>query len=243
MNCQQATPLLSITVGGYVALPEKEIMGLNPPFGVKAALANKFIDKALQFKPKLLILIVPIETKRLDEKPEAYDLIWEDLDLLKGQSFYFPGSVGIDDQQLGQWNTVAPPLYLWSRPDWTIKHKAIAIKQGHIGKGTSDTHMIESQTEVRDAYPLIDEQREGNGFQTVEGKPNAERNPEKENQRDSGFRPDTIDRSFVDSKENDSVKPKLASKESQHQKDESQQKDASAKNVREEQEAHVRQGI
>ncbi|CAL0315957.1 unnamed protein product [Lupinus luteus] len=40
------------------------IMGLNPPFGLKAALANKFIDKALEFKPKLLILIVPQETER-----------------------------------------------------------------------------------------------------------------------------------------------------------------------------------
>lgn len=40
-------------------------MGLNPPFGVKASLANKFIDKALEFKPKLLILIVPKETERL----------------------------------------------------------------------------------------------------------------------------------------------------------------------------------
>ncbi|KAA8523606.1 hypothetical protein F0562_010029 [Nyssa sinensis] len=40
------------------------IMGLNPPFGVNAALANKFINKALEFKPKLLILIVPPETER-----------------------------------------------------------------------------------------------------------------------------------------------------------------------------------
>ena len=39
-------------------------MGLNPPFGVKASLANKFIDKALSFKPKLVVLIVPKETKR-----------------------------------------------------------------------------------------------------------------------------------------------------------------------------------
>ncbi|KAK1305838.1 hypothetical protein QJS10_CPA10g01897 [Acorus calamus] len=81
------------------------IIGLNPPFGVKAALANKFIDKALQFKPKLVILIVPEETERyvthssslyitrscttshicsaihvrLDKKKQPeYDLIWED---------------------------------------------------------------------------------------------------------------------------------------------------------------------
>lgn len=41
-----------------------QILGLNPPFGVKAVLANKFIDKALEFNPKLLILIVPPETQR-----------------------------------------------------------------------------------------------------------------------------------------------------------------------------------
>lgn len=40
-------------------------MGLNLPFGVKAALANEFVNKAWQFKPKLLILIAPEETKRL----------------------------------------------------------------------------------------------------------------------------------------------------------------------------------
>ena len=39
-------------------------MGLNPPFGYKASLANQFINKALQFRPKLLILIVPPETHR-----------------------------------------------------------------------------------------------------------------------------------------------------------------------------------
>ena len=39
-------------------------MGLNPPFGVNGNLANKFIDKALTFKPKLIILIVPSLTER-----------------------------------------------------------------------------------------------------------------------------------------------------------------------------------
>lgn len=39
-------------------------MGLNPPFGVNASLANKFITKALEFRPKILILIVPPETER-----------------------------------------------------------------------------------------------------------------------------------------------------------------------------------
>lgn len=39
-------------------------MGLNPPFGFKASHANQFITKALEFRPKILILIVPRETER-----------------------------------------------------------------------------------------------------------------------------------------------------------------------------------
>ncbi|MCL7049608.1 hypothetical protein MKW94_013294, partial [Papaver nudicaule] len=110
----------------------KLIMGLNPPFGFRAFLANKFIDKALEFKPKLLILIVPPETERLDRKREAYDLIWEDNQKLSGKSFYLPGSVDVDDNQLEQHNFITPPLYLWSHPDWTEKHRIIAFEERHI---------------------------------------------------------------------------------------------------------------
>ncbi|KAK4723355.1 hypothetical protein R3W88_026134 [Solanum pinnatisectum] len=115
-------------------LPEgsKLIMGLNPPFGVNAALANKFINKALEFKPKLLILIVPKETERLDvKKGSPYDLIWEDDALLGGKSFYLPGSVDQNDKQMDDWNVSAPPIYLWSRTDWTTIHKVIAQQHGH----------------------------------------------------------------------------------------------------------------
>ncbi|GMJ05058.1 ENHANCED DOWNY MILDEW 2 [Hibiscus trionum] len=115
----------------------KLIMGLNPPFGVKAALANKFIDKALEFKPKLLILIVPPETERLDEKKSlgsSYELVWEDNNFLSGKSFYLPGSVDANDKQMDQWNMTAPPLYLWSRSDFSVKHKSIAEKHGHLPK-------------------------------------------------------------------------------------------------------------
>ncbi|XP_059661165.1 protein ENHANCED DOWNY MILDEW 2-like isoform X2 [Cornus florida] len=111
------------------------IMGLNPPFGVQASLANKFIDKALMFKPKLLILIVPKAAQRLEEKEPPYDIIWEDDRLLSGKSFYLPGSVDVHNQpHLDQWNLEPPPLYLWSRPDWTAKHKAIAHDHGHSYK-------------------------------------------------------------------------------------------------------------
>ncbi|XP_065862485.1 protein ENHANCED DOWNY MILDEW 2 isoform X2 [Euphorbia lathyris] len=108
------------------------IMGLNPPFGVKAALANKFINQALKFKPKLLILIVPPETERLDKKNPPYDLIWEDNQCLSGKSFYLPGSVDENDKQMDQWNLTTPPLYLWSRRDWSARHMAIAQKHGHL---------------------------------------------------------------------------------------------------------------
>ncbi|KAM0864881.1 hypothetical protein ACQ4PT_043646 [Festuca glaucescens] len=111
------------------------IMGLNPPFGVKAALANKFIDKALSFKPKLIVLIVPKETKRLDQKKTPYDLVWEDGYCLAGKSFYYPGSVGLDDHSVEGWNISAPPLYLWSRPDWTNKHKKVAEEHNHTNMG------------------------------------------------------------------------------------------------------------
>ncbi|KAF8414192.1 hypothetical protein HHK36_002191 [Tetracentron sinense] len=120
------------------------IMGLNPPFGVKAALANKFIDKALEFKPKLLILIVPKETERLNEKEASYDLVWEDNEKLSGKSFYLPGSVDVNDKQMDQWNVKPPLLYLWSRPDWTARHKIIAQKHGHISKGQKNLPVEEN---------------------------------------------------------------------------------------------------
>ncbi|KAI6679102.1 hypothetical protein NL676_039898 [Syzygium grande] len=108
------------------------IIGLSPPFGVRAALANKFIDKALEFKPKLLILIVPSETERLDKKMFQYDLVWEDDRSFSGKSFYLPGSIDMEDKQIEQWNNKPPLLYLWSRRDWTAKHRTIAQKQGHL---------------------------------------------------------------------------------------------------------------
>ncbi|XP_073140588.1 protein ENHANCED DOWNY MILDEW 2-like isoform X2 [Henckelia pumila] len=118
-------------------LPEGSnlIMGLNPPFGAQAFHANQFIDKALTFHPKLLILIVPKETESLDRKKSPYDLIWVDDQVLSGKSFYLPGSINVHDQQMDQWNLDPPPLYLWSRPDWTAKHKAVANQHGHICSG------------------------------------------------------------------------------------------------------------
>uniref|UniRef100_A0A453RJ01 DM2 domain-containing protein n=1 Tax=Aegilops tauschii subsp. strangulata TaxID=200361 RepID=A0A453RJ01_AEGTS len=108
------------------------IMGLNPPFGFKASLANQFINKALSFKPKLIILIVPKETERLDKKYPPYELIWEDSNQLAGKSFYLPGSFDADNKQMDQWNLSPPPLSLWSRSDFAQKHNEIAKSKGHL---------------------------------------------------------------------------------------------------------------
>ncbi|CAM6035194.1 unnamed protein product [Sphagnum compactum] len=104
------------------------IIGLNPPFGVHAAIANVFVQHAATFRPKLIVLIVPPETKR----PDGYELIWEDVGLLEGDAFYLPGSVSLEGKALGQWNNKAPPLYVWSRSDWVQKHREIALQKGHI---------------------------------------------------------------------------------------------------------------
>ncbi|KAK2987061.1 hypothetical protein RJ640_004787 [Escallonia rubra] len=124
------------------------IMGLNPPFGVNASLANQFINKALEFRPKLLILILPLATERLDKKKPAYDLIWEDDMLLSGRPFYFPGSVDVNGEQIDQWNVCPTPLYLWSRPDWTDKHKAIAQEHGHLSRVREETHAVDNSHEA-----------------------------------------------------------------------------------------------
>uniref|UniRef100_A0A5B7BBL9 Zinc finger PHD-type domain-containing protein n=1 Tax=Davidia involucrata TaxID=16924 RepID=A0A5B7BBL9_DAVIN len=150
---------MSVRVG-ELPTGSRLIMGLNPPFGVHASLANKFIDKALKFKPKLLILIVPKETKRLDEKEPPYDIIWEDDEILSGKSFYLPGSVDVHDQQMEQWNWDPPPLYLWSRPDWTANHKAIAQKHGHLSKKQEEMHAEGSNVEIVVSNYLMEENRD-----------------------------------------------------------------------------------
>ncbi|KAK7371963.1 hypothetical protein VNO80_05330 [Phaseolus coccineus] len=108
------------------------IIGLTPPFGHNAALANKFIDKALEFKPKLLILIVDPKIERLNKKLSLYDLIWEDEKFLSDTSIYVPGSVHVNDRQMDKRNVRPPRLSLWSRSDWTTKHRVIAQDYDHV---------------------------------------------------------------------------------------------------------------
>ncbi|KAI3874678.1 hypothetical protein MKX03_015155 [Papaver bracteatum] len=101
--------------------PTKLIIVLNIPFGINSALADKCIDKALGFRPKLLVLFVPEDIKRL-EKPE-YKLVWEDTERLSSKSLH--SSVGISDDEMKIWNSKSPLLQFWSRSDWFAKHKKI----------------------------------------------------------------------------------------------------------------------
>ncbi|CAN4110199.1 unnamed protein product [Withania somnifera] len=146
-----------MTVGSR-DLPEgsKLIMALNPPFSA----ANEFISKALTFRPKLFIITVPKETKRLDERKNPYDIIWEDDVILAGKSFYLPGSVNVHNQQMEQWNIVPPPLYLWSRPDWSAKHKAIAMDHGHIRKDSQKMEAEGNKVNTRITNYLMQETRD-----------------------------------------------------------------------------------
>lgn len=46
----------------------------------------------------------------------------------------------------------APPLYLWSRPDWTTRHKEIAQQQGHL-PSVGKSIQLEEKKNIPD-YPL-----------------------------------------------------------------------------------------
>ncbi|KAK7281517.1 hypothetical protein RIF29_09585 [Crotalaria pallida] len=47
-------------------------------------------------------------------------------------SFYLPGSVDVNDKQKEQWYAKPHVLSLWSRRDWTTRHKVIAREQSHL---------------------------------------------------------------------------------------------------------------
>lgn len=66
------------------------VIGLNPPFGKDNYLANKFVMHAVEFKPRVLVLIVPPATVQ----PEGYYIAYEDRQLCKGEEFYVPGKKG-----------------------------------------------------------------------------------------------------------------------------------------------------
>eukprot|EP00210_Caulerpa_lentillifera_P008007 g7646.t1 len=81
------------------------IIGLNPPFGVNASLANQFVNHAARMEPKLMLLICPPRTM----VPENYKLIHEDHELCADKAFYIPGL------RADQGNDITPPFRVLQR--------------------------------------------------------------------------------------------------------------------------------
>ncbi|CAI7810941.1 unnamed protein product, partial [Closterium sp. NIES-54] len=105
-------------------------MGLNPPFGVRGQLASNFSGRAASvFRPKLIILIVPPETRQLG--PLGYTLLWRDEKIFENRAFYLPGSHDKDNKTMNQWNNIPPPLYLWCRNDLVHRYGPLADRLGH----------------------------------------------------------------------------------------------------------------
>lgn len=77
--------------------------------------------------------------------------------LLSPQSFYLPGSIDANDKQMEQWNITTPPLYLWSRPDWTVKHKGIAKEHGHLFSQHEVSNMESPDNEEAPASHTMDD--------------------------------------------------------------------------------------
>ncbi|KAL4566889.1 hypothetical protein LXL04_031015 [Taraxacum kok-saghyz] len=190
------------------------IMGLNPPFGKNAGLANQFIQQAVKFMPKLLILIVPPETERLDSEKQKcpYDLVWEDDELLAGKSFYLPGSIDVNAKQVDQWNNTTPFLYLWSRPDMTLKHKTIAQQHGHIPPPPTalPDETLPEPTPSTDDIPVFNKDPEPN---TETTKPNTKKlknkSPSKKKQQTPPNQNSKKKKFKTDNKQDDSNKHSL----------------------------------
>ncbi|KAL5548513.1 hypothetical protein UlMin_003744 [Ulmus minor] len=163
------------------------IVGLNHPTGDDATLTNKFIDKALEFKPKLLVLVASQEAQRLDKYKSPYDLLWEDDQLFSGKSFYFPESVHANDKQIKQSNLRPPVLYLWSRPDCYAQHKAIAEKYGHISPQQDPLDNIHSQTEgTEGSFPKVNDNKSSCGKNKYDEKSKEQQRGTKRDRRESG---------------------------------------------------------
>ncbi|KAI9108596.1 hypothetical protein K1719_020480 [Acacia pycnantha] len=97
-----------------------------------------------------------LRLRRLDNKRTPYDLVWEDENFLSGKSFYLPGSIDINNRQMGQANVRAPVLYLWSRQDWTDTHKPIAQEHGHVPSQRDDPVIEKRFDEISPADHIMD---------------------------------------------------------------------------------------
>lgn len=99
---------------------------------------------------------------------------------LSFQSFYLPGSVDENDKQMDQWNMRTPPLSLWSRRDFTAKHKDIAQKHGHLSKQPEESEMEKNHPEdIIHNHPTDDHDHCGDISMLIDDLPTQSERPEK----------------------------------------------------------------
>ncbi|KAG6748744.1 hypothetical protein POTOM_048677 [Populus tomentosa] len=66
-------------------------------------------------------------------------------------SFYLPGSAVANGKQIEDWTMNTPPIYLWSRIDWTAWCIPIAREHGHVSKEQDD--YLSGDEYVCDGFP------------------------------------------------------------------------------------------
>ena len=73
------------------------------------------------------------------------------------------------DMRIEQWDLKPPLLYLWSRPDWTTKHRAIALKRDHMReKAPAEEETREMRLDIHPPEEHISEKHENNDAITPE---------------------------------------------------------------------------
>lgn len=111
----------------------KLLICLSLSFALWGEQSNKILDYALELKPKLIVLIAPLFSRRLDEQ-STYNLIWADTELLQSEILWPWGLFEVPSNDLDKRKGVSPGIYLWSRTDWATKHRQIASRFGHLQK-------------------------------------------------------------------------------------------------------------
>uniref|UniRef100_A0A0E0EKG5 Uncharacterized protein n=1 Tax=Oryza meridionalis TaxID=40149 RepID=A0A0E0EKG5_9ORYZ len=111
------------------------VMVLDLPLDIQTVSANKFVDKVLPFKPRLIIIVSPTDIERLDCKEEPYHLIWEYNQHIFGKPLYQPGDVDVNDDAKNGLHVIPLSVSLWSCPDKTQENMRIAGKHGHLNVG------------------------------------------------------------------------------------------------------------
>ncbi|KAH7446376.1 hypothetical protein KP509_01G053100 [Ceratopteris richardii] len=114
----------------------KLLICLSLSFDLWGNQINKILDTALELKPKLIVLIAPLGSKRFDEQ-SAYSLIWADVELLQSEISWPWGLLEVSSDALVEGKGDSPTMFLWSRTDWATKHKQIASRFGHLKKSVS----------------------------------------------------------------------------------------------------------